>query len=45
MGQPTLMEALASEVKRGRILTVGVSNYSATQMQQAHELLANMMFP
>ncbi len=40
MGQATLMEALADEVKRGRILTVGVSNYSATQMQQAHNLLA-----
>ncbi|VEP13377.1 Aldo/keto reductase [Hyella patelloides LEGE 07179] len=40
MGQQTLMEALADEVLRGRILTVGVSNYSATQMQQAHELLA-----
>ncbi len=45
MGQPTLMEALASEVKRGRILTVGVSNYSATQMQQAHELLAKYDVP
>ncbi|MDJ0533615.1 MAG: aldo/keto reductase [Xenococcaceae cyanobacterium MO_207.B15] len=40
MGQPTLMEALAEEVKQGRILTVGVSNYSANQMQQAHDLLA-----
>lgn len=45
MGQPTLMEALANEVKRGRILTVGVSNYSATQMQQAHELLAKYDVP
>ncbi len=45
MGQPTLMEALASEVKRGRILTVGVSNYSASQMQQAHELLAKYDVP
>ncbi len=40
MGQPTLMAALAEEVQRGRILTVGVSNYSAVQMQQAHDLLA-----
>ncbi len=40
MGQPTLMKALAEEVKRGRILTVGVSNYSASQMQQAYDLLA-----
>ena len=40
MGQATLMEALANEVQRGRILTVGVSNYSADQMQQAYDLLA-----
>ena len=45
MGQSTLMEALASEVKRGRILTVGVSNYSATQMQQAYDLLAKYDVP
>ncbi len=45
MGQPTLMSALASEVKRGRILTVGVSNYSATQMQQAYDLLAQYDVP
>ncbi|MDJ0687422.1 MAG: aldo/keto reductase [Xenococcaceae cyanobacterium MO_188.B32] len=45
MGQPTLMEALAEEVKRGRILTVGVSNYSTTQMQQAHNLLAQYDVP
>ncbi len=45
MGQATLMEALADEVKRGRILTVGVSNYSATQMKQAHELLAQYNLP
>ena len=45
MGQDTLMEALASEVKRGRILSVGVSNYSATQMQSAHDLLAKYDVP
>ena len=45
MGQATLMEALALEVKQGRILTVGVSNYSAQQMQQAHELLAQYDVP
>ena len=45
MSQDTLMEALASEVKRGRILSVGVSNYSATQMQQAHDLLAKYDVP
>jgi aryl-alcohol dehydrogenase-like predicted oxidoreductase len=40
MSQPTLMEALAEEVSRGRIEAVGVSNYSADQMQQAYDLLA-----
>ena len=45
MGQATLMEALAEEIKRGRILTVGVSNYSASQMQQAHDLLAQYGVP
>lgn len=45
MGQATLMEALANEVQRGRILTVGVSNYSAAQMQQAHDLLSKYDVP
>ncbi|MEM8830601.1 MAG: aldo/keto reductase [Cyanobacteria bacterium P01_G01_bin.19] len=45
MGQATLMEALADEVKRGRILSVGVSNYSATQMEQAFDLLAKYDVP
>lgn len=45
MGQSTLMEALAEEVKRGRILSVGVSNYSATQMQQAYDYLARYDVP
>ena len=45
MSQQTLMEALAKEVKRGRILTVGVSNYSAEQMQEAHDLLAQYGVP
>lgn len=45
MGQSTLMEALAAEVKRGRIGAVGVSNYSATQMQQAYDFLAHYDVP
>ena len=45
MGQSTLMEALALEVKQGRILAVGVSNYSAQQMQQAYDLLAQYDVP
>ena len=45
MSKSTLMEALASEVKRGRIGAVGVSNYSAQQMEQAHDLLAQYDVP
>ncbi len=40
MSQETLMNALADEVQRGRIKAVGVSNYSAKQMREAHQLLA-----
>lgn len=40
MSQETLMNALADEVQRGRIESVGVSNYSANQMREAHQLLA-----
>lgn len=40
MSQETLMSALADEVKRGRIQSIGVSNYSQSQMQEAHQLLA-----
>ena len=34
MGQRTLMNALADEVERGRIATIGGSNYSAEQMRR-----------
>ena len=40
MSQETLMNALADEVKQGRIASVGVSNYSADQMREAHAYLA-----
>jgi aryl-alcohol dehydrogenase-like predicted oxidoreductase len=40
MSQETLMNALADEVQRGRIASVGVSNYSAAQMREAHGYLA-----
>lgn len=40
MSQETLMNALADEVERGRIRSIGVSNYSADQMRQAHKILA-----
>jgi aryl-alcohol dehydrogenase-like predicted oxidoreductase len=45
MSQQTLMNALADEVKRGRIATVGVSNYSAEQMREAHHILAKRGVP
>ncbi|RCJ24816.1 2,5-didehydrogluconate reductase [Nostoc minutum NIES-26] len=40
LSQETLMNTLADEVKRGRIGAVGVSNYSAEQMREAHQILA-----
>ncbi|MEQ8541712.1 MAG: aldo/keto reductase [Coleofasciculus sp. D1-CHI-01] len=45
MNQETLMNALADEVQRGRIATVGVSNYSAEQMREAHGYLAARGIP
>ena len=39
MSQETLLNALADEVKQGRIEAVGVSNYSAEEMRQAHAIL------
>ena len=40
MTQETLMNALADEVKQGRIEAVGVSNYSAKELREAYEILA-----
>ena len=40
MSQKTLLNALADEVKKGRIEAVGVSKYSLEQMQKAYEILA-----
>ena len=45
MNQETLMDALAEEVKQGRIEAVGVSNYSASQMREAHEHLQKRGVP
>ena len=45
MGQRTLMNALADEVERGRIRAIGISNYSAEQMRQAHGFLAARGIP
>jgi aryl-alcohol dehydrogenase-like predicted oxidoreductase len=40
MSQHTLMNALADAVQQGRVTSVGVSNYSAEQMREAHQILA-----
>jgi len=45
LGQPKLMQALAAEVKRGRIQSIGVSNYSAEQMRTAQQQLADLGVP
>jgi aryl-alcohol dehydrogenase-like predicted oxidoreductase len=45
MSQETLMNALADEVQRGRITTVGVSNYSAEEMGNAYEILRDRDIP
>ncbi|KOP22932.1 2,5-didehydrogluconate reductase [Hapalosiphon sp. MRB220] len=45
MSQETLMNALADEVEQGRIAAVGVSNYSASQMREAHQILARRGVP
>lgn len=45
LSQKELMRALADEVKAGRIATVGVSNYSAQQMRQAHDYLGDFGVP
>jgi aryl-alcohol dehydrogenase-like predicted oxidoreductase len=45
MGQETLLNALADEVKAGRIAAVGVSNFSANQMRKAHEILSKRKIP
>jgi aryl-alcohol dehydrogenase-like predicted oxidoreductase len=45
MSQATLMEALADAVQKGWVQSVGVSNYNAAQMQQAHDLLRKWNVP
>lgn len=45
MSQKTLMNALADEVEEGRIATIGVSNYSASQMKETYEILAKRNIP
>ena len=45
MSQETLMNALADEVEQGRIKAIGVSNYSAKQMREAHSHLTARGIP
>ncbi len=45
LGQKDLMAALATAVKGDRIGAVGVSNYSAQQMREAHAYLADQGVP
>ncbi|KRE31345.1 hypothetical protein ASG80_02525 [Agromyces sp. Soil535] len=42
---PDLMEQLADAVEAGKVRAVGVSNYSAVQMRQAHAALARRGIP
>jgi aryl-alcohol dehydrogenase-like predicted oxidoreductase len=45
LSQTALLNALADEVQQGRIKSIGVSNYSATQMHEAHQILAQRGIP
>jgi aryl-alcohol dehydrogenase-like predicted oxidoreductase len=45
LSQSALMTALAEEVEQGRIKAVGVSNYNAEQLCEAHKLLARHGVP
>jgi aryl-alcohol dehydrogenase-like predicted oxidoreductase len=42
---PALMDRLADAVDAGKVKAVGVSNYSADQMRQAHDSLADRGIP
>lgn len=42
---PKLMELLADAVEAGKVKAVGVSNYSADQMREAHAVLAKRGIP
>jgi aryl-alcohol dehydrogenase-like predicted oxidoreductase len=45
LSQESLMKTLAAAVQQGKIKAVGVSNYSAAQMREAHKLLAAQNVP
>lgn len=42
---PRLMDLMAGAVESGRVRAVGVSNFGAAQMRQAHEILARRGIP
>jgi aryl-alcohol dehydrogenase-like predicted oxidoreductase len=45
LSQSGLMNALADEVEQGRVKAIGVSNYNAEQLREAHQLLARRGVP
>lgn len=45
LSQKQLLRAIAREVEQGRIKAVGISNYSAAKMKQAHNLLGECGVP
>jgi aryl-alcohol dehydrogenase-like predicted oxidoreductase len=45
LSQEGLVNALADEVEQGRVKSIGVSNYSAEQLREAHRLLARRGVP
>jgi aryl-alcohol dehydrogenase-like predicted oxidoreductase len=45
MSIPTLMELMADAVEAGKVRAVGVSNYTADQMREAHAALARRGIP
>lgn len=45
LSQTAMLNALADEVQQGRIKSIGVSNYSAAQMREAHQILAHRGIP
>ena len=45
LSQETLMNTLADEVQKGRIGSIGVSNYSATEMRNVYKVLSARGIP
>lgn len=45
LGQTKILKTLAAAYKRGQIQAIGVSNYNARQLRQAHALLAEQGVP